>query len=75
MSGSATEESAQRPSASVLVSAGLGEEDAAGLAHLFTEALDGRNANLESGVKDVLGREPRDFTAFAERALALVALG
>ena len=33
---------------------------------MFSEALDGRNANLESGVKDVLAREPRDFTAFAE---------
>ncbi len=49
-----------------LVSAGFGEEEAAGLAHVFREALDGRNANLESGVKDVLDREPRDFTAFAE---------
>ena len=49
-----------------LVSAGLGEEEAAGLAHVFSEALDGRNANLESGVKDVLARDPRDFTAFAE---------
>ena len=52
-----------------LVSAGFGEEDAAGLAHVFNEALDGRNANLESGVKDVLAREPRDFTAFAYGAL------
>ena len=50
----------------VLVSAGLGEEEAVGLAHVFGEALDGRNANLESGVKDVLAREPRDFTTFAE---------
>ena len=33
---------------------------------MFSEALYGRNANLESGVKDVLAREPRDFTAFAE---------
>ena len=47
-----------------LVSAGPREE-ATGLAYLFTEVLDGRNARLESGVKDVLGREPRDFTAFA----------
>ena len=49
-----------------LVSAGFGGEEAVGLAHVFSEALDGRNASLESGVKDVLGREPRDFTAFAE---------
>lgn len=49
-----------------LVSAGFGGEEAVGLAHVFSEALDGRNAHLESGVKDVLGREPRDFTAYAE---------
>ena len=48
-----------------LVSAGLGEGDASGLAHIFKEALDGRNAHLESGIKDVLTREPRDFTAWA----------
>jgi uncharacterized protein YbjT (DUF2867 family) len=52
-----------------LVSAGFGEKEADGLAHVFNEALDGRNANLESGVEEVLAREPRDFTAFAERAL------
>ena len=52
-----------------LVSAGLGEGDASGLAHIFKEALDGRNAHLESGIKDVLTREPRDFKAFAEDAL------
>ena len=44
-----------------LVSAGLPEEDATGLAYLFDEVLDGRNARLESGVNDVLGRESRDF--------------
>jgi uncharacterized protein YbjT (DUF2867 family) len=53
-----------------LVSAGLGAEDAVGLAHLFDEVLDGRNAHLEFGVKDVLGREPRDFTAFVRSTLA-----
>ena len=53
-----------------LVSAGLGEEDAVGLAHLFDEVLDGRNARLESGIKDLLGREPRDFAAFLAGAFA-----
>jgi len=38
---------------------------------VFNEALDGRNANLESGVKDVLAREPRDFTAWARAQLAV----
>jgi uncharacterized protein YbjT (DUF2867 family) len=47
-----------------LVSTGLPQADAAGLAYLFDEVLDGRNAHLESGVHDVLGREARDFTAF-----------
>ena len=52
-----------------LVSAGVGEEDAAGLAFLFDEVLDGRNAHLESGVRDVLAREPRDFADFVAGAL------
>ena len=47
-----------------LLSTGLPEETATGLAYLFEEVLDGRNAHLESGVKDVLGREGRDFAAF-----------
>ena len=53
-----------------LVSAGWSEEDATGLAYLFAEVLDGRNARLESGVSDVLGREARDFRDFARHALA-----
>lgn len=52
-----------------LVSVGLGEEDAVGLAYLFDEVLDGRNARLESGIKDLLGREPRDFAAFLAGSL------
>ena len=52
-----------------LVSAGLLEEDATGLAYLFAEVLDGRNARLKSGVSDVLGREARDFRDFARNAL------
>jgi uncharacterized protein YbjT (DUF2867 family) len=53
-----------------LVSVGLSKEDAVGLAHLFDEVLDGRNARLESGVKDLLAREPRDFAAFLAGTLA-----
>jgi hypothetical protein len=52
-----------------LVSAGLGAEEAVGLANVFDEVLDGRNAHLGYGVKDVLGREPRDFAAFARSTL------
>lgn len=54
-----------------LVAAGLDAEDAAGMAYLFDEVLDGRNAHLDSGIHDVLGREPRDFAAFARDALPL----
>jgi uncharacterized protein YbjT (DUF2867 family) len=53
-----------------LVSTGLSPQDATGLALLFDEVLDGRNARLESGVDDVLGRKARDFTAFVEGTLA-----
>jgi uncharacterized protein YbjT (DUF2867 family) len=47
-----------------LVGAGFPDEDAAGLAYLFHEVLDGRNAHVETGVRSVLGREPRTFQEF-----------
>ena len=47
-----------------LVSMGLPKGDATGLAYVFDQALDGRNAQLESGVNDVLGRDGRDFATF-----------
>ena len=56
-----------------LVSMGLPQEDASGLAYVFDQALDGRNARLESGVSDVLGREARDFRDFASDTLAQTA--
>jgi uncharacterized protein YbjT (DUF2867 family) len=40
------------------------------LAYLFTEVLDGRNAQLSDGVQRALGREPRDFAQFARDAAA-----
>jgi uncharacterized protein YbjT (DUF2867 family) len=52
-----------------LVSAGLTQDDATGLASVFDEVLDGRNAHLESGVAEVLGRQPRDFAAFLDDTL------
>jgi len=52
-----------------LVSAGFPREAATGLAYLFDEVLDGRNAHLESGITEVLGREPQDFTAFLDDSL------
>ncbi|MFJ4471841.1 NAD(P)H-binding protein [Streptomyces sp. NPDC089424] len=40
------------------------------LVDVFETLLDGRNAHLSDGVRQVLGREPRDFTAFATEAAA-----
>ncbi|MEU9987322.1 NmrA family NAD(P)-binding protein [Streptomyces sp. NPDC048045] len=37
---------------------------------LFASLLDGRNARLSDGVRQVLGREPRDFTDFVREAAA-----
>ena len=53
-----------------LVSMGLPQEDATGLAYVFDQALDGRNAQIESGVNDVLGRDGRDFATFLGDTLA-----
>ncbi|HWM12391.1 MAG TPA: NmrA family transcriptional regulator [Solirubrobacteraceae bacterium] len=55
--------------------AGLGEEGVPAdvvdlLRYLFTEVLDGRNESLTDGVQRALGREPRDFVAYADRAAA-----
>ena len=47
------------------------EEDASGLAHLFDEVLDGRNAHVDDGVRSVLGREPRDFGGFLASGLSV----
>ena len=40
------------------------------MAYLFDEVLDGRNAHVEFGVNDVLGREGRDFASFLGDRLA-----
>ncbi|MGN9795923.1 NmrA family NAD(P)-binding protein [Streptomyces sp. OZ13] len=39
-------------------------------ADVFAVFLDGRNAHLVDGVRQVLGREPRDFTDFARETAA-----
>ncbi|MFJ8310416.1 MULTISPECIES: NmrA family transcriptional regulator [unclassified Streptomyces] len=49
---------------------GMPEPDAAWLAGLFTALLDGHNASTTDGVKQILGREPRDFADFARDAAA-----
>jgi hypothetical protein len=40
------------------------------LSFLFGEVLDGRNEHLADGVQRALGREPRDFRAFARAEAA-----
>jgi uncharacterized protein YbjT (DUF2867 family) len=41
------------------------------LTYLFDEVVDGRNAGTTDGVRRALGREPRDFAAYAREAAAL----
>jgi hypothetical protein len=38
--------------------------------YLFTEVLDGRNAQIADGVQQALGREPTDFADYARRTAA-----
>ena len=40
------------------------------LTYLFSEVVDGRNADTTDGVRRALGREPRDFAAYAREAAA-----
>ncbi len=47
---------------------GVPDDDVGFLRYLFTEVLDGRNANLTDGVRRALGREPRDFSDYARDA-------
>lgn len=46
-------------------------EEAVGLLdYLFTTVLDGRNEKLTDGVQRALGRQPRDFSAYAQETAA-----
>lgn len=47
--------------------AGMTLADAEGLAELFSEVLNGHNAYLSDGVRQALGREPRDFGDYVRR--------
>jgi uncharacterized protein YbjT (DUF2867 family) len=40
------------------------------LTYLFSEVVDGRNANTTAGVRLALGREPKDFADYAREAAA-----
>ena len=56
--------------AAALAEQQLPEDVAWLITYLFTEVLDGRNANLADGVQQALGRAPRDFREYAERIAA-----
>jgi uncharacterized protein YbjT (DUF2867 family) len=56
--------------ASALTQDGLPVEFVSLLTELFTEVLDGRNAHLSDGVQRALGRQPRDFSAYARETAA-----
>jgi uncharacterized protein YbjT (DUF2867 family) len=54
----------------VLAGFGVPPGEVAFLVELFGSLLDGRNAHLSDGVRQVLGRGPRDFAAYAREAAA-----
>ncbi|MEW2166237.1 NAD(P)H-binding protein [Streptomyces sp. NPDC007084] len=54
----------------VLAGSGVPAGEVAFLVGLFESLLDGRNAHLSDGVREILGRPPRDFTDFAREAAA-----
>ena len=59
-----------REYASELITHGLPEEEAAPLAELIADVLDGRNTYLADGVQRALGRPPRDFADYARDTAA-----
>ena len=56
--------------AAALRSDGLPDDLVEGLGGLFREILDGRSSYLSDGVRQALGRSPRDFTDYARDAVA-----
>ncbi|MCT7352122.1 NAD(P)H-binding protein [Streptomyces sp. 15-116A] len=53
-----------------LLGFGVPPEEAGFLTEVFATLLDGRNARVEDGVREILGREPRDFTGFVREEAA-----
>ncbi|WP_189590677.1 NmrA family NAD(P)-binding protein [Streptomyces massasporeus] len=53
-----------------LVGFGVPPEEVAGMTAIFDTLLDGRNAHLSNGVREVLGRAPRDFGDFVREEAA-----
>ncbi|MFE9223373.1 NmrA family NAD(P)-binding protein [Streptomyces massasporeus] len=53
-----------------LVGFGVPPEEVAGMTAIFDTLLDGRNEHLSDGVREVLGRAPRDFGDFVREEAA-----
>ncbi|MGH4032543.1 NAD(P)H-binding protein [Actinomycetota bacterium Odt1-20B] len=53
-----------------LTADGVPEADARSLADVLVWLSEGHNSSVASGVRDVLGREPRDFSAYVKSAAA-----
>ncbi|MEU5391118.1 NmrA family transcriptional regulator [Streptomyces tibetensis] len=53
-----------------LVGFGVPPEEVAGMTAIFDTLLDGRNAHVSDGVRQVLGRAPRDFGDFVREEAA-----
>jgi len=49
---------------------GLPRETTDLLHELFTQVLDGRNSHVEDGVRQILGRQPKDFSDYARETAA-----
>jgi uncharacterized protein YbjT (DUF2867 family) len=56
--------------AAAAVAQGVPADEVGPMADLFARVLDGHNAHLDTGVGDVLGREPRDFADFVRETAA-----
>ncbi|MFG2786394.1 NAD(P)H-binding protein [Streptomyces sp. NPDC048419] len=61
---------AARAYGEALTGFGVPSAEAEFLVEVFEGLLDGRNAHLSDGVREVLGREPRDFSDFVGEAAA-----
>ncbi|MFI9819422.1 NmrA family transcriptional regulator [Streptomyces sp. NPDC052013] len=61
---------APRDYGEALLGFGVPPEEAGFLTEVFATLLDGRNAHVEAGVREILGREPRDFTDFVREEAA-----
>jgi uncharacterized protein YbjT (DUF2867 family) len=61
---------APRDYGEALVGFGVPPEEAEFLVEVFEGLLDGRNAHLTDGVREVLGRSPREFGDFVREAAA-----